>query len=307
MKWLIISNSVEKTEAVHSFLELCGKGEDCVSDFMLNSSSKKLLPILEKHDHYIVLFSLNPKDDMSSDSIISCRNSIIFTAAFCIGRKNKIFGAGDTNILCDAGIPPSVCFKNADMLLSLIRDSYNNLKTEQLQKDAHTYLFDCGMPFTPDAFAAYINKNDLDVCEKYITAGMDVNARTSDGTPMLNVAVRAENQECVEWLCKHGAYLNAMSEDRGYTAIMDAVWRGNKDLVQFFVEKGVNMNTVSKEGQTMLVLAVGAGRKDICEILAMHGENPYVPDAMGMSAYAYAKLFKQNEIVAIFEKKYKEI
>ena len=134
---------------------------------------------------------------------------------------------------------------------------------------------------------------------------MDVNTRDADGTPVLNVAIRAEQTECISWLLDSGADINTVSEDRGYTPLMDAVWRGNEAVAQLLIERGAKMNTVNKEGQTMLVLAVGAGREKICRLLVENGEDPDVKDSMGMSAYEYAKLFRKNGIVELLGKYHK--
>ena len=66
------------------------------------------------------------------------------------------------------------------------------------------------------------------------------------------------------------------------------------------------MNTISKEGQSNLVLAVGAGRENIVKLLAENGSDCDVKDMMGMSAYNYAVLFKKTRIVDILKPFHKE-
>ena len=56
----------------------------------------------------------------------------------------------------------------------------------------------------------------------------------------------------------------------------------------------------------MNVLAVGADRTKICEILAKNGADPDIKDQMGMSAYGYATLFKKTELVEILKPYHKE-
>ncbi len=123
---------------------------------------------------------------------------------------------------------------------------------------------------------------------------------------MLNIAARADNLDAVKWLVSCGARLDSISKDRGYTAIMDSVWRGNAEMTRFFIEQGAELDTISKDGQTMLVLAVGADKTEIVKMLAENGANPDIKDGMGMSAYDYAKLFKKTEILSILEKYHKE-
>ena len=53
---------------------------------------------------------------------------------------------------------------------------------------------------------------------------------------MLNIAARNDKVELIHWLIDKGADINAVSEDRGYTAIMDAVWRGDKEITELLSE-----------------------------------------------------------------------
>ena len=103
-----------------------------------------------------------------------------------------------------------------------------------------------------------------------------------------------------------GVNIAAVSDDRGYTAVMDAVWRGNEKITKFLIENGADLNTISKEGQSNLVLAVGAGRENIVKLLAENGSDCDVKDMMGMSAYNYAVLFKKTRIVDILKPFHKE-
>ena len=123
---------------------------------------------------------------------------------------------------------------------------------------------------------------------------------------MLNVAVRNDNEELTKMILDCGADINAVSKDRGYTAVMDAVWKGNKDITKLLISRGAELNTISKEGQSNLVLAVGADKVDICKILVENGADPDIKDQMGMSAYNYACLFKKDKILEIIKPFHKE-
>ena len=51
---------------------------------------------------------------------------------------------------------------------------------------------------------------------------------------------------------------------------------------------------------------MGAGKLNICQLLADSGADPDIKDQMGMSAYGYAKLFNRTDIVEALEKHHKE-
>lgn len=196
--------------------------------------------------------------------------------------------------------------KSDEIIVRFLKENMKHIRDNVRRKRAYQYLFDRGFPFNANMLAAHVAKGNVDICKKYFEAGMSVDSLNSDGTPLLNIAVRTEQVALVKCLVESGADVNALSRDRGYTALMDAVWIGNEKLVKYLIEKGSKMNIVNKEGQTMLVLAVGADRKNICRLLVEHGEDPDITDSMGMSAYAYAKLFKKEDFVQMFEKYHRE-
>ncbi len=197
-------------------------------------------------------------------------------------------------------------FNNEDKIISYLKKQYRNINLKNDKRMAKKELMIRGIPFTPDCFSQYIAKNKTEICNLFLEAEIDPNSRDELGTPLLNIAVRNDNEDFVKKLLTAGAEINAVSEDRGYTPLMDAVWRGNYEITKLLIEKGAELNTISKEGQSNLVLAVGADRIKICEILAKNGADPDIKDQMGMSAYGYATLFKKTEIVDILKPYHKE-
>jgi len=197
-------------------------------------------------------------------------------------------------------------FNRDEKIISYLKKQYRNINLKNDQRQAKKELMIRGIPFTPDCFSQFMAKNKTEICNLFLEAKIDPNARDDFGTPLLNIAVRNDNEDFVKKLLAAGAEINAVSEDRGYTAVMDAVWRGNYEITKFLIEKGAELNTISKEGQSNLVLAVGADRTKICEILAKNGADPDIKDQMGMSAYGYATLFKKTEIVEILKPFHKE-
>lgn len=242
----------------------------------------------------------------------------------CIVSAEKMTEALEFAVgwLCGAGVPvitdiheldkraelfETVLTKNDFSGISAYLQEHKDAIAAAFQKkEAFRYLFEHGLPFTADCFAGYIEKGKIDLCRQYVRAGMSVDARDSDGTPMLNIACRCENCALAEWLVSCGCDIDPVSEDRGYTPLMDAVWKGNLEIASFLIQHGADVNRLSKDGQTMIVLAVGADKLDLCRLLAENGADVDIPDAMGMSAYGYAKLFKKNEILSVLEKYHKE-
>ena len=212
-------------------------------------------------------------------------------------------GNGSRFELLDSG-RNSLCrtFASVDELLSFVDAHFSVYMAEDSQKQALIQLFTMGIPFTSDCFATFLEKDDTETCELFFDAGMQVNARTSEGVPLICAATRADCADKVKWLVENGADVNAVSKDRGYSAVMDAVWRKNLELTRYLIEHGADLGFVSSDGQPILVLAVGNGNLKIVELLLENGADADLKDSMGMSARGYANLFKKPGMVELFAK-----
>lgn len=302
MNWLIVSDDLETTNLAKDFINKKFK-ESIVYTFTSEVDVlKESFGILQQITHAVFIANHD--------------NPVVTFVAGCLcGRNVSVYVAGKT---LEHFLREFDCFNffdDSESLLGYLKKNAKKIIDEDIKVSAYSYLFENGIPFDSDNFAAHIVKKEKDeektavnrqILECYLAAGIDINSRDSDGTPMLNIACRSDNLEAVKWLVELGADINAVSEDRGYTALMDAVWRGNKEITEYLISQKAELNTISKEGQTNLVLAVGADKTEIVQLLAENGADPDIADAMGMSAYGYAQLFKKDNILAILEKYHKE-
>lgn len=186
-------------------------------------------------------------------------------------------------------------------IVEILEERFPEFIAEEKKHIAKLKLFNAGIPFTPDTFSIHIAQEDMDVCKDFLEAGIDINCRDSAGTPMLCIAARSGKKGSIEWLVKNGAEIDAISKDRGYSAVMDAVWKLSPDIVSLLIKLGANLNFVSNDGQTALIVATGSSNMEICEMLVKNGADPCVKDHMGMSALDYARLFKKNTLVDLYQ------
>ncbi|HUX40309.1 MAG TPA: ankyrin repeat domain-containing protein [Rectinemataceae bacterium] len=172
---------------------------------------------------------------------------------------------------------------------------------EEKRESARNRLLALGISCTADSFAACCSEGDTAAVRLFLQAGFDPDARDRHGVPMLGLAVRKCHLAVAEALLDEGASIDLKSEDRGYTALLDAVKAGPPEHVAFFLSRGAGPNVESKDGQSALVLAVG--KKDLASarLLLEHGADPDLADKLGMSARSYAKLFKMPEFATLFE------
>ncbi len=302
MKWLILSDNNDLITKCSEFL--CSSNK---KDKVLTSSlSLKSLKDNKKHLKELAACIIYINDEKSIDPDLGAGLSTIFgffaaekiTVLTNIKRlyENQLYGK-EIGIGCN----------NENEIFTSLSKKYNKISDEASMRIAKQKLLDRGIPYTADCFGTYIAKNKPEIVHQFLEAGMSINARDDLGTPMLNIACRNDNFEFVEMILDLGAELNASSEDRGYTAVMDAVWRGNEKITKYLISKGADLNTINKEGQNNLILAVGANRESLVKLLVENGADPDVKDMMGMSAYNYAVLFKKQKLVDILKPYHKEV
>ena len=302
MKWLILSDNSDTSNKCVDFLTSSNKKDKILNSPLTSKGikdNKKSLKDLAA----CIIFS---EDEKNIEAALGASLSSIFGFFASEGipvltnikllYEDPLFGK-DIAISC----------KSSDELYNKLTKEYNTLSDEGSMRLAKKKLLDRGIPYTSDCFGTYIAKNKPEVVHEFLAAGMSINSRDDLGTPMLNIACRNDNFEFVEMIYDLGAEINAVSEDRGYTAVMDAVWRGNEKITKFLISKGADLNTINKEGQNNLILAVGANRESLVKLLAENGADPDVKDMMGMSAYNYAVLFKKQKLVEILEPYHKSV
>ncbi len=301
MRWLIIFYNA-KDEDLKSFESFFNKQDECtLSKFNLEEFEfarlKELKDLARETTHCIFLNT----DKYSGSS------EFIYLMGLFTGRSIPVYLNGGTGSagkysFADDGMESFVsCFETAGDLLSAISEDFEELQRVYKKKVAFNTLMNMGISFTPTNFGYYIEKDKPEICSLFYSAGMDVNSFTDDGVPLLCVACRNDNMEQLQWLLSHGADINIISKDRGYTPVMDAVWRKNLKMVDILIKKGANLNVMSSDGQSILVLAVGNGNSLIVKLLLENGADPDVKDSMGMSARGYAKLFRNEELMKLME------
>ena len=302
MKWLIISDDEELTERLNTFL-LENNKKDKIYCAPITIDTLKTYKKVLKDLAACIIFTKNEKGIESAIGAGLCSLFGFFAAENIPVITNNSFLLQDYLFGKDIGIG---C-KNSEDLFENFTKNYNKLADESCMRIAKKKLLNRGIPYTADCFGTYIAKNKPEIVHEFLEAGMSINSRDDLGTPMLNIACRNDNFEFVEMIFDLGAEINAVSEDRGYTAVMDAVWRGNEKITKYLISKGADLNTINKEGQNNLILAVGANRESLVKLLAENGADPDVKDMMGMSAYNYAVLFKKQRLVEILEPYHKSV
>jgi ankyrin repeat protein len=83
------------------------------------------------------------------------------------------------------------------------------------------------------------------------------------------------------------------------TSWEDAIKRGDDDAVRELLDRGADVNTRDRHGQTALMLAAHAGHRGVVETLLAHGANLNVTAKFGLSALMLAVVAGHTGIVRL--------
>ena len=231
MNWIIIASEMFKNEVNEIekfFLEKTFKPSVYFITDSSISSVEKFYAEFHNVTHCIFV----------SDGTVPLNPHLFYATGYLNGAVIPVFVTGLERSPDEKGMLPNFkFFETAKDLISNIEENLPKYIEEEEQKKAHKKLFEKGIPFTPDCFSSYIAKDNEEICTLFYEAGMSVNVTDAAGTPMICVAARSGRKEMIEWLVKRGAEIDAISKDRGYSPVMDAVWKSSLDTVELLMVK----------------------------------------------------------------------
>lgn len=293
MNFLIIYGDKNKCDLVDASLKEINLNVSRVSAFDLcNKKYNEAVDFLSEFTHCIAV-------DEIEDSFLE-KTQLQFSFGLMAAKKIPVYAICSSNMF--NGLESFRKFDGIEQFIMFLKENIQNIRTEYEKKFALNDLLSKGISFTATNLAYYMEKEKTEICEQFFTAGIDPDSFTDSGVPLLCVASRCDNMDQIKWLLDKGADINVISKDRGYTPVMDAVWRKDYEITKLLIEKGADLSVMSSDGQSILVLAVGNGNTKIVELLLENGADPDIKDAMGMSARGYANLFKNEDIMKLMEK-----
>lgn len=182
----------------------------------------------------------------------------------------------------------------------------------------------------PDTIYLAACKGDLERVKTLVENGTDVNAKDEFGCTSLHWASLAYSPAVAEFLLAKGAEIDAKHHRWGLTPLMHAhalpvvellvskgadvhaalepsgrtklhmaCLAGDRDIAEFLIRKGANVNLKTNSGATPLSQAASAGHADVIELLIGKGADVNVPDARGRTPLALARQGKHPEAVRI--------
>ena len=160
-----------------------------------------------------------------------------------------------------------------------------------------------GSGVTPLMLAA--RGGSVEVARWLLENGADIHVRTSSsywdpdknitwreyGASALTVAVGHGQDGVMALLLEHWVYTFGVEgrDDHGRTALMYAALWGSAEWIQFLVNNGAPLNTITYVGSTALMFAAASGNVESVELLLELGEDPSVENHLGYTALMIAE------------------
>jgi|GEM_PF-2931345 len=149
------------------------------------------------------------------------------------------------------------------------------------------------------AFIAACSGGHVEAVQLLLKYGCDINyINHYDETPLMHtiLAYGVNNPErkkqdllqIASLLLKNGCNSSAV-DSKGRSALQHAYERGNRDMIELFIQKNVDLNIKNKSGRTVLMLAVWDNKTEIVkQLLASEHCDPNIKDNTGRTALFYA-------------------
>ncbi len=114
-----------------------------------------------------------------------------------------------------------------------------------------------------------VQRGDIDQIERHIYWGADINQPNVDGEMPLHVAAAKGRLVVVKLLLQHAAAIDAADRD-GHSPLYAAVMTGRTQVAQYLVEKGAS---IEPDRLLMEVVNNGVSDRDVVEFLLANGAN----------------------------------
>jgi ankyrin repeat protein len=118
----------------------------------------------------------------------------------------------------------------------------------------------------------------LELVEKLLENGANINARRADGSTPLISALYCSHPKCSKLLIEKGSDINA-KDNVDWTPLLNAIDSNLTEVALILIEKGADINAQSKDGKTPLLIARQKKNKEIISrLLENEAEEPPKPE-----------------------------
>ena len=111
----------------------------------------------------------------------------------------------------------------------------------------------------------------LELIELLLENGADLFERDSDGISALDVAIKFKRKDVIQFCIDKGFDLNVSTRKSGITPVMLAACFSDLDMMKMLIDHGGDINASDKAGMAPKDYAKKLGQKKMVEFLSEHG------------------------------------
>ncbi len=195
-----------------------------------------------------------------------------------------------------------------------------------------TVLINCSQPDKPTiGLYVAIKRGDIDQVERHIFWKADINKLNIDGQTPLHESAASGRIIISRLLLKNGAEINKKNKDN-QTALDIALLNGrtqladllidkfsaefdatqslfdivrlnvhDRDVIRFLVRRGAQINSLDKNGDSPLIIAVKHGQRLVAKHLIDSNADVNIPGSDGITPLAQARQINNQDLVSLLE------
>jgi uncharacterized protein len=140
-------------------------------------------------------------------------------------------------------------------------------------------------------------EGNIEMMALFVAHGANVNAMNANREQPLMHAAWNGHLEAVRWLLDHGAQVNRKGLE--WSALHYAVFAGHQDVAQTLIARGADINALSTNGSSPLMMASREGHEKIAKLLVDLGADTSIKNDWGDDALTWAMRYGNPQIAKI--------
>lgn len=129
-------------------------------------------------------------------------------------------------------------------------------------------------------------EGNFELMRLFLASGADINRKNANGETALVLAAWKGRLDAVKWLLERGARIN--SEPRQWSALHYAVFAGHKEVADYLMAQGADIDARSTNGSSVLMMAIYEGREELVRTLVEKGADRTVKNDWGDGGLEWA-------------------